>query len=219
LENCIGGLELEREELQQEIRKAMDIIEKYEGMVEQANRMIIKYQPTYLKRIVLICLCIAFQWINNNFTFTGSTVFDGIFLAIKVGIPIYIVIRIVAYFKYDSSNEKAKVLIKEADDFLEDSLESSVKLPRNYCNTKALERFTYYLDNFIAENLKECAVHYHSEQENEKLFNEIESLKGQVSEAKSASYLAAKEAAAARISANYAASAAEDTADVIRDRR
>lgn len=209
---------MEKQFLQQEIRATLNITQKYDGMLQEANDAIFKYKPIYLKRILLILLSIGFFWIDNNFNLTFQAVWLGVVVAIVIGIPLYITVRIYAWIKHKESLMRFKKLKKHAEHFLESNLER-VEIPKVFCNTNALNRFTHYLDNFLAENLKECANLYHREQENEKILQGVQTLRNEISEAKRAAQLAAEEAASAHAAANEASYYAINAADEARSSR
>jgi hypothetical protein len=91
--------------------------------------------------------------------------------------------------KYDEIMQ-TKAIQDGAEHFLQKCYEST-ELPDISFNNEALTRFTYYLNNHIAETLKECANLYHRETEDSKIFNELQSVKDQIDEAAAAARSAA----------------------------
>ncbi|MFE5426110.1 hypothetical protein [Peribacillus simplex] len=49
-------------------------------------------------------------------------------------------------------------------------------LPRTYCDTSILNRFTYYLDHFLAENLKECSQMLDKERKHNEMMSKLEDI-------------------------------------------
>ncbi|MFF2499084.1 hypothetical protein [Peribacillus sp. NPDC058075] len=49
-------------------------------------------------------------------------------------------------------------------------------LPRTYCDTSTLNRFAYYLDHFLADNLKECAQMLDKERKHNQMMNKLEDI-------------------------------------------
>lgn len=200
---------MERESLQLAIKETLVFTEKYDAMQREAKEVIYMYEATYVKRMLLIFLGIGIYWVVNDFQLSVGTVFLGALLGTSIGIPIYMIYRIWTWKKRRDSIKLSNALNEEAENYLEMNLKNAL-LPQIFCNTHALNRFTFYMDNYIADNLKECANLFHRESEDEKIQREINTLKSKVDASIQASLYAAEEASAARSAANDAESAAYD---------
>ena len=191
---------METEQLKESVKQILKNTEKYDEMVDQARKVIIEYTPTFMKRFLFLIFFLTVLSVGQAFSpyYSTSLSFNfGMKIAIPVCLVLYIIIRIRAHKRGKASILQSDLMIKEADKFLDDALQGT-ELPRGFCNTEAMRRFEYYLDNHIAENLKECANLYYKETENSKLHQEMQELRESVNSATDAAYLAASEASAAR---------------------
>lgn len=167
---------MKKEELQQIIKETLIITTKYDELMHQARDARYRYRPTYLKRSLLFLICTWYLWGTTEYTFSGEFVVRALSVNLIIGIPAYLMYRFLAFLRRQHSLKHSERLKEEADKFLEESLDNA-KLPMIFCNTRTLNKFTYYIESHLAENLKECANLYHNEKQYEKLHLEIEILK------------------------------------------
>lgn len=192
---------MEREQLYQKLQEVKQPALQLSSIREEYRKLTKPYFNV-ANLHVLIKLFLGFQLFSLIFLvpmsilgiILGSGEVNGLYVVLAiVSFLISVFITIYAYLtleekinivqikmKRKTHSDRITQLAKEEDEIL--LYLKSTSLPLSYCYPFAINSFISYLDNYRADNLKECVNLFEQEQQNEKHLNELRTLQ-QIQEA------------------------------------
>lgn len=178
-----------RDELLEALESDMGYVQAYRKKEEEylqkdsfTTRSIRDQKKNKTKWLLLIGLPIGFVLLNAINPFKDPSTFTDIFW----GVVIALIASAILNKKEDKTHKAELAGLGNEMQQLEDAYYKNSALPKVSQGIHKTERFYYYVSNFIADDLKECAKLYHQEEQNERIIGSVEEVADSVWDSHSA---------------------------------
>ncbi|MCU9613178.1 hypothetical protein OEV98_06385 [Caldibacillus lycopersici] len=165
---------MDKAQLQEAIAQGMPLAQQYEKLDRKygsANK------PEFISFIILFILLALISSENRMLVgFIYAIVFRVLFAVPILNLVYAGYLKLVGKIFFFT---KQRQLLSELKEVLQ-TFEKTTNLPDTYCNTEILNKFTYYLNHHLADNLKECALRLHDEIKHQEVLDEIDDMRDEL---------------------------------------
>jgi hypothetical protein len=176
--------ELDKKELFSAIQKGLPIAKQVQGLKQRYEQA---KNPVLPSILVMASLLFWFQSSTTTKYEGISELLIQIIVAITVASALYYIPLVNLVYLFIQPilgmvlfTKKMKVIEAEIKTKTE-KFNKLTTLPIIYCDTSILNKFLYYLESRMADNLKECTICYDNDMKHNQVLSEISSLEGEIS--------------------------------------